>query len=129
MNQPIATRFVINPALVPTLWQGETFGLHSFKNRNYLNSLWLGIVWNALCIPQRAYLEIVRPALLGMISNALTGILVFIALTLGYAIAGVLGQLIMLPYQLDVLLNSKILDEDDSQLEIAAGVTEAKRAF
>lgn len=60
MNRPL---YMINPvAFQESFWAPDVFQLIlGHKNKNYLNSLWLGTGWIALSLPQRVLYEVVLP--------------------------------------------------------------------
>lgn len=61
--QKIPPRYLVNPGAIETsTWTPRIFQFvlgHSCKN--YLNSLWLGTVWNVLTLPFRLVEEVLQP--------------------------------------------------------------------
>ena len=114
------TKYIINPAAVPTAWSGPSWGYRGFRNRSWINSVWLGTGWHALCLPQRFFWEVVRPTWtdpLGIARHALR----FVGLTFGYFLLGVAGWLVMLPFPLEVVAHARILDNDEATQALRSG--------
>lgn len=119
-------RYIINPAAVPTAWAGPSWGYRGFRNRNWINSIWLGTGWHALCLPQRFWWEVARPTRrdpLGVVGHTVR----FLVLTLGYCALGVTGWLVMLPFPLEVVARARILDNEEAIAALRLGQALAVR--
>lgn len=122
-------KFVINPTLVPTCWQGENWGYRAHRNKNYLNSVWLGTVWNVFLLPQRIWHSVGVPLLHGRVIAALVNVPMVPVITLAYFCAGIIGSLKMLPYDLPTLMESYVLSEEEGKREIEHGSNAPLRPY
>lgn len=122
--QALPPSFLINPAAMPTRWTGEPWGMRSFQNKNYLNSIWLGTVWNFMILPTRAYYELLGPLMRGDLGRLVGNVFAFITLTIAFFCAGLIGKLVMMPVELEVLQQSYVMNEHEAFAALNNGFTE-----
>lgn len=117
--------YVINPALAPTSWQGDTWGMRAFPNRSWINSFYLGTVWNFMITPQRIWHELLRPIGRGDFGMFARNVPMLFVFAFVWMYLGVTGRLVMLPYGIDVVADAIIFDEDQAKRAIFQyGMTE-----
>lgn len=121
--------FAVNLALAPIAWTPEAWQLRPFVNPHYLNSLWLGTVWNAVLAPTRLWHESLKFILAGRVKvGLLNGLLLFPFTTLTFLAWGVRGKLRAHSLPLEVASDAEFLDELMCALEIRSGRGELVRA-
>jgi hypothetical protein len=120
------TRYIINPAAVATAWSGPLWGYRGFRNRSWLNSLWLGTGWHVLCLPQRLWWEIVVPTYTDPAGIA-HHVIRFVVLTFGCFFLGIAGWLVMLPFPAEVISRARILDNEEAMQALRSGELSAVR--
>lgn len=117
-------RYVINPLLQAPAWAGDDWGIRIYPCKSWLNSVWLGTVWNFMCVPQRFYYAVVRPLVELRPIELCIGLAAFVLNTLTHVLAGLMGYLIMLPYPLEIMADALILPPGKAQAAIDAGMFE-----
>lgn len=115
-------RYVVNPALVPRVWSGPSWGYWAFRNTSWANSVWLGTGWHILCLPQRVWLEVLRQSWNDPLRSPLY-LLRFLGLTAAFIVLGLAGWLVMLPYPPELLSRAIVLDMEDAARDVAEGRT------
>lgn len=97
-NNPPHT--IVNPYAQSSRWTGDDWCVVSGHNPNWLNSAWLGTVWNVVCLPQRTWFMLKASfAYLraGMIGTALLALPLLVLAFFQYLLVGLVGHLRMLP--------------------------------
>ena len=119
---PTPPTYVINPLLQRAAWTGDDWGFQLYPSKNWLNSVWLGTVWNFMCLPQRFYCCVIVPLLGLQPVGVAIGLMAFFVNTTAQFFAGLYGRLIMLPYPLEVISDSVVLSPSRAQAAIEAGM-------
>lgn len=117
-------RYVINPLLQAPAWVGDDWGLRIYPCKSWLNSVWLGTVWNFMCVPQRFFYAVVMPLMALRPVEFCIGLAAFFLNTVGHVLAGLAGYLIMLPYPLKVMADALVLPPGKAKAALEAGMFE-----
>lgn len=116
-------RFVINPRAIGRLYWSPKVYQHIFGhlNRSYLNSLWLGIIWNILTLPYRVVMQILWPIFNFEFGFALMGVLAVPASFILISFFGLMGRLISLPISVEIRMNAMVLNNKRASAMLASG--------
>lgn len=107
--QPVA-----NMLMAPPVWAAEPWQLCAARNPSYLNSLWLGTVWNIVLLPTRIWKELLRPLLWGRIELFLA-MLAFMPLSIAkFFWLGITGRLHSLMLPPDVCPSILLMEDEDA---------------
>ena len=112
MNE--APRYRVNMNFAPLVWNVESWQVVNFRNRNYLNSLWMGTVVNLLNLPTRLYYEVF---VIGCKTNILIAMFMLFQVaisTLSRTMSGLCGQLHALKAPIEVI--ARMRDSTDAEL-------------
>ena len=115
--------FIVNPmAAKKSLWFPKIFQLiRKHRNPSYLNSLWLGIGFNVLILPQRLIKEFVMPMLrFKLIYCFLASFIIPSSIAL-IAYYGITGRLMAIDIDFDVALDSMIMSPEQSLAALQNG--------
>jgi hypothetical protein len=118
----LSLRYVINPLLQPTAWAGDDWGMRMYPSSNWFNSIWLGTVWNVMCIPQRFYYCVVVALLQLRPIEFCIGVVAFFVNTLALLVAGLFGYLVMLPYPLQIMSRALVLSPKRAKAALQSGM-------
>jgi hypothetical protein len=116
-------RYAISPAAqVGSVWVPEVFQLVvNYQNPNYLNSLWLGTVWNLGVIPYRVFREFLVALFHFRFGVALLSIFVIPASALLIFVKGVLGKVRAHCVPLELVQQSVLLSKYESDTAFSRG--------
>lgn len=122
-STPPGKRYLINPVAVgPALWFPQAFQLFPGQRRaSYLNSLWLGTVYNLMILPYRFTCECLRNLFHFRLVRLLQALWVLPLSVLLFAFYGILGQLAAVDITIEQLADSKIASDADGELMLALG--------
>lgn len=99
----------------------QVFFIH--RNKNYINSLWLGVGWNLLSLPYRVFTEIVKPIFhfnpVAILSFAVIPVTMWLILW-----HGITGRLSAAPITLEHAMSSIILTPQQGREAIEHGETD-----
>lgn len=90
---PTKPNLLLNPAVAALCWTPEAFQYVYFPNPRYLNSLWLGTVWNVTLLPTRIFQEVINPLLRGYLTFPLIHLFVTMPISVGvFFLRGLIGR-------------------------------------
>lgn len=110
---------VVNMLLAPPRWTPEPWQICAAKNPTYLNSVWIGTVWNLIMLPSRFWPELLRPLLWGQLELALRSLLIIPTTTLGMFWFGLLGRMHSLPLSPVATMGLLVMEDEDAELVAA----------
>ena len=112
-------RYVLNPAAhvhIPSMWTPEPFQIVVLSpNKSYLNSLWIGVVWNILSLPEQFFKRTIVSALRMDMKNFLHSLWAIPMGALILIIEGILGRCVALPITLEQRQNSITMPQKESE--------------
>ena len=110
----------INPVMTDSTWAPEAYQIIHWHNPSYLNSLWIGLVFNFYLLPYRVLTELILPLVMGEWRVAIM-LGCYLPLTVCRWVGwGVTGMAFGLKLPIETLLEGEILSP--------AGVIEAMQA-
>lgn len=123
MNRPLPPRFIISPAAIRTsFWTPRIFQIVCcHENPSYLNSFWLGTVWNVATLPFRAVTEVVWPLFNFRLFPALVSALLLPVTFILMFFYGITGRVASLSVTLEQRMSSLILTPEKSQQLVDGG--------
>lgn len=121
MNTDATQEFTINLAVAAPCWAPEIWQIQQFLNPHYLNSLWIGTVWNTVLLPSRIIHEIIKPVFRGEFAVALTMVVGIPYTFIRNILVGAAGKLRGVGLPLNVILNAEFLDEDEAFAQMQKG--------
>ena len=116
-------RYIINPAAVTkSIWMPEIYQITlKHQNRNYLNSLWIGVGWSVLSLPARIFSELLVPLFNFRFSQVVLSA-VAIPMSLFYVFwYGVTGRVVAVPMTIQENLFGQILTPVEGLRALEAG--------
>jgi hypothetical protein len=121
--------FSVNMALAPLHWTPEVWQMRRFTNPSRANSLWLGMVWNVILLPNRLWHEFGAIAITGRVDLALLHLLIAIPGSFAtFLWWGLIGKARAVRLPLDVVINAEFMDEQRCARQIILGHHELVRA-
>lgn len=113
--------YLINLAAAPTMWDPEPWQIQKFPNPSYLNSLWIGLVWNLFLLPTRLWHEVIDTLLDGQILGAL---LLLVALPISMVRLAWLGltcQAFGVRLGIDIVLSARFMTPREAYDDLKQG--------
>ena len=119
-------KYVLNPQAQSSKWTCDIYQLASKnRNRNYLNSLWLGTVWNLFILPYRFLKEPCTLLVRGHYRMMWLSLLMLPMSVWKMFVAGVSGNLIAMDITIEQAVNGVTLRDGPAFEMIERGITEA----
>lgn len=123
MNQNENVRYILNPlAVTESLWAPEPYQIiFGVKNKSYLNSLWLGLGWNFLTIPEFVYRGVIIPAIKLPLPVSLFLSYMTLKMILIVAKEGITGRCMAVDVTAEQRFFSEILDHEQGKQALDQG--------
>jgi hypothetical protein len=113
--------WIINMRRAPAVWTPEPWEIQYFQNPSYLNSLWIGIVWNVVLAPWRFMHEVLKTVFEGHLLMALILLVLLPISMVKLAFAGICGQVHAVRLPIDILLMSRLMTPSECEADIRDG--------
>lgn len=119
-------RYAINPqAQKRSIWTPEIYQLVLGQGcTGYLNSVWLGTIWNLILMPSRFLVEVVWNVFNFRFQQALFSLLMLLPTSLWLVYMGLRGSLRVVPITAEIAARSIILSPEQCMTAIQRGYTD-----